>query len=273
MSLFLPAPEGFTIRRDSLGRVYQRRDLNPEELDLLRERWGKQTSGLRLLKADKRTTVLAGLRLCGQPVCWKVYRSRRRGRRAFRNSCLLHRLGVPVPSPFFFWERSRAAGSGALLGMEDLSSKPELDRWLSRRLADGREALKPVFAALGRAVRELHERGIFLDDLKTCNVFLEEEDPLRIRFVDLDVLRRKRPARFRWRARNLAQLNRSTPVAAGIANRLAFWREYRCALSAGASRRLRREVLARSREAPVIYLSDAGLIRESWPTVASQWPK
>jgi hypothetical protein len=154
--------------------------------------------------------------------------------------------------------------------MEDLFPRPELDRWLSARLKEPAD-LRTSFAELGATIRDLHDRGIYLDDLKTCNLFVEGESPLKIRFVDLDGVRFGGPVGMKRRVKNLVQLNRSTPVRAGMGNRRAFWKEYCRGLTPGAMRRLRREVLIRSGKAPVAYVAATGLVEEPWPRAAREW--
>jgi hypothetical protein len=275
---FLSIP-GHVARKGHLGRIVHRPDIDPGEIDRAIGRFLVEGDSLRLLKRDEKTAVLAGLGLGARPLCWKIFTSRRRGRRAFRSLADLFRRGVPVAEPFFLWERPPPAGGGAVVGMEDLTPRPQLDRWLSARLeaaADRRQAarrLRPLFAALGAAVRDLHARGVYLDDLKTCNIFLESEAIPSFRFIDVDRARAGRKVCLRRRAKNLSQLNRSTPIAAGLGCRHSFWEEYRRGLRAGESRKVRRAAIARSGERPVAYLSKKDTREEPWPARALDWPR
>lgn len=262
-----------------LGKIQRRADLDAAELDRLLGRFQDGAPEMRALKRDRKTSVYSGLVLGGRQLCVKVYRDARRGRRGFRNLCDLFREGVPVPEPFFLWERSRTAGGGVAVGMEDLAPRPELDRWLAARLESQktlearRAALWPVFRRLGAGIRDLHARGVYLDDLKTCNIFIEDPERPRFRFVDLDGACEGRPVSLHRRAKNLAQLNRSTPVLAGVGCRRAFWREYRIGLAPRVARRLRQAVLKQSGARPVVYVSPAGVEEEPWPAGAWDWPR
>jgi len=272
---------GFADRKGPLGHVIAAGDADPREIDAALARFHDERDDLRLLKVDRKASVYAGLGLGGRRVCWKVFPSRRRARRSFRNLVDLQRLGVPVAEPFLLWERPRSLGSGAVLAMEDLAPRPPLDTWISARLesAPGGGAsirsLRPVCAALGALLRELHARGIFLDDLKTCNIFLDGEERPAFRFIDVDGARTgiRGGIGRRRRVKNLAQLNRSTPVGAGIGCRRAFWKEYRRGLDPALGRKIRREALARGAERPVVDVARTGTREEPWPARAGVWPR
>lgn len=262
------------------GRVERRTDLDRDRLESALERVASGQGALRTLKHDLKASVYSGLPLGGREACLKVYPSARRGRRCFRNLCSLWARGVAVPEPYFFWERPRAAGGGAAVGMEDLSALRELDRWLAARLADPvaggghRDALGPVFRSLGAVLRDLHAQGIYLDDLKTCNIFFDGRSDRPFRFVDVDGAWEGRPVNLRRRAQNLTQLNRSVPIAAGLSSRRVFWREYRRDLPSSEARKLRRLVLdGSSAESGVLYVSDSGIQEEPWPRNPRAWPR
>ncbi len=277
MSLLHSIPEGFILLHDRKGDVLARRDLDPRALSAALEGAGGAPAGLRTLKRDVKTSVFTGITIDGRAVCLKVYGNVRRGRRAFSTHCALWRLGVPVPEPYFLWERSRESGSGTAVGMEDLCPRPELDRWVSERLSapggGGAAALEPLSRALGAALRDLHGRGVYLNDLKTCNIFLEGEAPFRFRFVDLDGARTGKPVTLRRRVKNIAQLDRSTPIAAGLRIRRAFFREYSIGLERRTARRLRKAAIASSVRRPVTYVARGGLREEPWPASAREWPR
>jgi hypothetical protein len=199
----------------------------------------------------------------------------------------LESAGVPIPAPLFIWERSRTRGGGAVVGMEDLTPRPELDRWLSGRIdawrssGDGRQELRallrPVFRDLGATLRDLHECLIVLDDLKTCNIILEAEPEARLaaafRFIDLDGVKIGRRVTLLQRAKSLCQINRSTPIEAGIGVRREFWREYARDLSPRERRWVRRRAIELSGERQVLYVTSVGDREEPWPLRARDWPR
>jgi lipopolysaccharide kinase (Kdo/WaaP) family protein len=267
--------------------VTRRQDLDRDGLDACLLTAGQPIEGLRVLKRGTKSSVMAGLVISGRAVCLKSYLSVRRGRRAFENMVKLESAGVPIPAPLFIWERSRKHGGGAVVGMEDLAPRPELDRWLSGRIdawrssGGGRQELRallrPVFLGLGAAVRELHARRIVLDDLKTCNIILADEPeafPERaFRFIDLDGVTVGRRVTLLQRAKSLCQVNRSTPVEAGIGARRDFWREYARDLSPRDRRWIRRRAIELSGKRPVIYVTWTGDREEPWPRSARDWPR
>jgi hypothetical protein len=192
--------------------------------------------------------------------------------------------------------------------MEDLSPRKQLDRWLAARLegragsrlaarlegragsrladrpsgAKGAAEVRRALGALGAAVRALHDSGVWLDDMKTCNIFIDTggrpEDegpgwaPPSFLFVDVDGALRGRVS-ARMRARTLAQLNRSIPLSAGIGGRRAFWKAYRRGLPPGEARVLRKRAVAWSGERPIVYQDAEGTREEPWPEEAGAWPR
>ena len=277
----------FLKHRSSRGVVIRRQDLAIVDLEACLLFPGQRIEGLRILKRGARSSVIAGLAISGSPVCLKNYASVRRGRRGFENMVRLETEGVPVPAPLFLWERPRKQGGGAVVGMEDLSPRPELDRWLSGRIDARRSSgggrgelqplLGPVLRALGAAVRDLHARRIVLDDLKTCNIVLEAEPGIMqgaaFRFIDLDGVKIGRRVTLLQRAKSLCQINRSTPVEVGIGARRDFWREYARDLSPRERRWVRRRAIELSGERPVIYVARDGDREEPWPKRARDWPR
>lgn len=97
-----------------------------------------------------------------------------------------------------------------------------------RRHADGPERTA-VLAAVGRAVRDLHERGIQHRDLNANNILVTREDgTLDVHFIDFDRAEVLRTVSTRVRERELRRLERSLaklalagmPLGAGDAARL-----------------------------------------------------
>ena len=286
LGLFAPGrlvPAGFLRARGPQGWIVRRSGLNPAAIGQAIEGFRTGRSALRALKEEEKASVYAGLEMeDGRRICWKAYRSRRRGRRGLTRLHLLRSSGVPVPEPFFLWEPVGLEGVGAVLAMEDLAPRPQLDLWLSewlREVPGGAAAcrdLRPLAAALGAAIRDLHARRIWLDDLKTCNIFLDREPgpaPPSFLFIDVDGARCDAAVGEWQRVKNLFQINRSTPVGAGLSFRRAFWAEYRKGLPREARRRIRRQALERSADRPVVYIARQGMVEEPWPVRARDWPR
>ncbi len=272
--------------RGPLGKLRRRSDVDPAELDRLQRAFQERPASLRILKRDRKASVFLGLSLGATPLCLKLYPNIRRGRRGFASLCGLWRAGVPVARPFFLWERPRSLGSGAILAMEDLAPRPELDRWLCAKLAEKPQASRArgavravnrdvvrVAAALGALLRRLHDDGVYLDDLKTCNIFVDDGETLSFRFVDVDNGRRGPPVNARRRIKNLSQLNRSTPLGAGLSSRRAFWAAYARGLGPRQARRIRRAAGYLSAERPIVYVTPSGDRTEAWPRTAWAWPR
>ncbi len=256
------------------GRIYYREDLTLAEVEAEIDRLARRSDGVRALKEDTKTSVYTGLQLGETATCAKVYRKARRGRRSFKNHCALRELCVPVPEPLFFWKRSRSLGGGAVLGMSDLSALLEFDRWLAIKIDEGDTAgVRLAARSLARVLRDLHERKVYLDDMKTCNIFIEESEKPRFHFIDLDGARLGRSPSLRQRVKCLAQLDRSTPLRVGLETRRVFWEEYCHGLSRRKARQIRNRVIKLSAERPILYVTPEGVRTEPWPARARYWPR
>ena len=256
------------------GTVRAVEEADPLLVEACLEAFAFGNTGIDVLKQDRKAVVVRGARVGDRAVCLKIYPSLRRARRGFRAQVLLWDREVPVAEPCFLWERPRRLGGGGVVGMEDLAPACELDRWLWSVLAarEGRaERLHEAAAGLGALLADLHGRGVWLDDLKTCNIFVVDESPLRVRFIDLDGARVLRKVGARHRARSLVQMNRSTPLEVGLRARRDFWRAYRAALTDREARWIRARVIAGSAKRPPLSVGPAGVVEEVWPRSVRGW--
>lgn len=87
---------------------------------------------------------------------------------------------------------------------------------------------RKVFGALAREVRQLHEAGLSMPDLFTRHLFVAWDDAAPLFYwIDVARLDRRRHIPPRWRARDLAALNVTTPLSqASTRERLRFLNVY-----------------------------------------------
>ena len=95
--------------------------------------------------------------------------------------------------------------------------------------SDATASRRTFATAVGRHFRRLHGMGVFHRDLKTTNILIvgEATDSWTFYVVDLDRVRFRRRVSRRHRARNLAQINASTPLVMSATDRLRFYHAYR----------------------------------------------
>jgi hypothetical protein len=195
----------------------------------------------RVLKQGKGTTVTL-LSLPTGAVVVKHYRAtswRRRAdtvlhgspaRRAWRGAQLLPAWGFLVPRPLAAFER-RGAGVvwESIYVSEGLLTQIPLNvYWCTRSHQWSRRQKSTFLRALAGFVRALHERGLYLGDLKDENLLVEESHVSQWRFylVDLDRVRRFSSLTQRRRLKNLVQLERTLGHNARLSERLAFLYAY-----------------------------------------------
>jgi len=168
----------------------------------------------------------------GEPVV--IYLKRRWGRAAGRSWADLCRLkwpvcstarewsnmqrlaatGIPVADPVAWGRASGPEGPRTLLAVREVCGL-SLASWLDR-LTPGEAEPRPhsvaqVAAALGKAVRRLHDAGYSFPDLYAKHVFLEDDGGEAPRVVLIDVNRLRRHTRRRAAA-DLAALDATSQV-------------------------------------------------------------
>jgi tRNA A-37 threonylcarbamoyl transferase component Bud32 len=147
-------------------------------------------------------------------------------REEWENSLALERAGFRVARPVAYgeqcgllWERFSFILTEAADGARTVHDflKTWSDSALRRRVVD----------ELAREIRRLHDAGFASPDLFARHFFLELDGAIKFCLIDMARLDRSRPVSQRRRARDLAALNVSVPLAcASAAERLRFLRVY-----------------------------------------------
>ena len=112
----------------------------------------------------------------------------------------LHRAGLPVPAPIAArYVRSGLSYSGDLITERINGAQPLSALLTTARLPVG------SWRAIGHCIRRLHDAAVWHADLNAHNILIDEAGCVSL--VDFDRARRR--ASGRWRAANLARLERS----------------------------------------------------------------
>ena len=155
-------------------------------------------------------------RLCGS-----------RARRTIRGAAALRRAGLAHPNLLAAFEQRQGGSVGVSYVLVEYLRRPKI---LSRfALADGHDLRwrQIISARLAQEIRELHEAGCYTRDLQETNLMLEMQGSMpKIYFTDLEDFRRLPRVPWRFRLRNLVQLDRSIGRFVSRAHRLRFLRQY-----------------------------------------------
>ncbi|MCX8110953.1 MAG: hypothetical protein N3D15_06865 [Syntrophorhabdaceae bacterium] len=216
------------------------------------------------IKSDKKTEILRYTNHIR-----KLYRSKRRLKRAWQACVVLAYMGLSI-TPRVYFLNPPSFFSWGFIAMEDLKGRgEELDRFLDRHYPK----------------MDSHERGAFIDslanffkgflrmdiihmDLKGCNIFVIKEngfllldlEDIAFKEINSDVL-----------AKMLIQLNTTIPVMVRYTDRMRFFLKVTDGLNID-RRLLARMIARRSLEIEVVYEGVGGLKREGFmPMVNRYW--
>ena len=145
----------------------------------------------------------------------------------------LNGAGIAAPQPLAWgWETSAGFGRRSFVVLDAAAGEP-LDSWLARNPfpanPDGWRAKQRLVRQLARFVQRFHERGWCHRDCYLCHIFIAPRPNGRfaLTFIDLHRVFRPRWRLDRWRIKDLAALNFSTPpTAASRTLKLRFARKY-----------------------------------------------
>jgi len=158
-------------------------------------------SGNLLLRQYRRGGLLAGLNKSS-------YLTASRPVREIIVSCEAAARGLPVPRAAGAIIYSKHPFRQALLATQEITGARDLHEYAIK--STGGNIRQPVIEALARAVRKMHDAGLFHADLQLKNILVRQtSENVEIFFIDLDksVIRDSLPERLR--SANLRRLNRS----------------------------------------------------------------
>lgn len=197
-----------------------------------------QGADFRLLKKNSRTRA-GVVRVNGSELFLKcvTYRSWIKGiaarfggsraRRTIRGASILRQAGFAHPKLIAAFEQRRRGSITASYVLVEYLRRPKI---LSRvALADGHDFhwRRVISARLAQVIRDLHRAGCYTRDLQETNLMLETQGSApTFYFTDLEDFRRVRRVPWRFRLRNLVQLDRSIGQFVSRSQRLRFLLDY-----------------------------------------------
>jgi len=191
----------------------------------------------------------------------KMYVSRRRLERAWRNHIVLAYMKLSITPTAFYVELPGESPMGSIT-MEDLHGKgQELDRYLDGTydVMDPRER-RQFTEKLTDFLLMITRKKIVHKDMKACNIFvlndgrfmlLDVED-IRFRALDEEALKRM-----------LIQLNTTIPRRITIHNRIRFFLQFTSPMKLD-KRSIFKAVVRESMKREIVYEGVGGLKREEW---------
>ncbi|HNR13893.1 MAG TPA: lipopolysaccharide kinase InaA family protein [Thermodesulfobacteriota bacterium] len=149
---------------------------------------------------------------------------------AWNNALRLKLRSIPTPEPFALVEQKRGLLSHwSLLISEDLSRFPRVDYYILDAYhhrapsADLFVTKRRFIESFAAAIRSLHDKKIYLGDLKAPNILVERAlQEWVFYFVDTDRVTFEQPVSLRRIVKNFAQLHTSIPWCMTRTDRLRF---------------------------------------------------
>lgn len=140
----------------------------------------------------------------------------------------------------------------------------EMDRYLHERRLDFKRR-RAFLRAFAQWLSHLHQKGLYHQDMKTCNLWvMEEGEGWKFFLLDLEDLWLDTKVDERRLFRNLLQINTSIPKAISRTDRLRFYLEYQRHFPiVRGDRAFLTRLLKKTRERGILYVSPEGIIEEA----------
>jgi tRNA A-37 threonylcarbamoyl transferase component Bud32 len=150
------------------------------------------------------------------------------------------------------------------LVMEVLQNGREMDRYIFGGWKDVRKK-RAFIRAFARWLSDLHQRDLYHQDMKTCNlVVLEYEKGWNFYLIDLEDILLDEWVDERKLFDNFLQINTSVPRIFSRTDRLRFYREYQQHRpTVKEDRPFLARLMKKSRERGIVYVSPNGVVKET----------
>lgn len=194
------------------------------------------------------------------------------GKRAWIAGNGLRVYGFNTPEPMALLEKKMyGINTDSYLIMEELQDSMEMDRYILKNFHDQSsinylKKKKSFINNLAKTIGKMHNHNIFHHDLKTCNIMVKENDEsFDFIFLDFDKVSFEENITIRKRAKNLTQINLSTPKLITVTDRLRFLKEYlkQCG-TMNVKKSILREIVKLSKAKQLLYVSFNGDVTEDW---------
>lgn len=269
----------FTVQRGRGIRYYRRRDYPLDRCERALE------EHLKLLKGDSSGLIkhspkinVSILKDNGKNICvkqfrnlslWDILKDRFRASKGLkawvganglkvRRLPSLHALGLVE-------KRSWLGLRESFFLMETSERGQELDRYILEELKDSQKRRRFI-QTFATWLSHFHRMGLYHRDMKTCNLLtFEDRGTWAFHLLDLEDLFLKGKVNEKKLFRSLLQLNTSIPKAISRTDRLRFLRSYTALHPIIKDEKdFIRQLIQKSRERGIVYISSHGVIEESW---------
>jgi len=269
----------FSIQRVKGFRYYHRRDFDldkvkrivEEHLRLLRE----SPSSLAKNAPEVSVSIIKDE---GKSVCvkhfrnlnlWRTFKDHFRQPKGLKSWVGSHGLrvrGIPSLTPLALVEKRRWWGlRESFFLMETSETGQEMDRYILERLGDLQK--KRLFTkAFAQWLSYLHQKGVFHQDMKTCNILISENGRgWKFHLLDQEDISLDEKVGSGKLFKSFLQLNTSTPRTVTRTDRFRFLKEYlRGNPILNHPDVFIQKLMRESRRRGIMYVSSQGVIEESF---------
>ncbi|MBS3921102.1 MAG: hypothetical protein KG012_19695 [Deltaproteobacteria bacterium] len=210
-------------------------------------------------------------RICVKQFCyphwWNRFREhfrRPKGLKAWLGGNGLRVRGISSIKPLALMERKSWFNFvEGFLVMDASEPGEEMDRYLCKGFS-GFEEKRVFIKSFARWLSQLHQKGIYHQDMKTCNILVSKNGQVwDFKLLDLEDVRLNEKVNDKKLFRNLLQLNTSIPNLVTRTDRLRFYKEYHRFYSIVKSDHdFLSSLFQKSRERGVVYVSPRGVVEE-----------
>lgn len=269
----------FLIQRVKWFRYYHRRDFDldkvksivEEHLRLLRE----SPSSLAKNAPEVSVSIMKdeGVRVCVKHFrnlnLWRTFKDHFRQPKGLKSWVGSHGLrvrGIPSLTPLALVEKRRWWGlRESFFLMETSETGQEMDRYILERLGDLQK--KRLFTkAFAQWLSYLHQKGVFHQDMKTCNILVSENGGgWKFHLLDQEDISLDEKVGSEKLFKSFLQLNTSTPRTVTRTDRFRFLNEYlRGNPILNHPDVFIQKLMRESRRRGIVYVSSQGVIEESF---------
>ena len=267
----------FTVEKEGQMTFYRRREVSLDELrEAIREH--RRIAGeepASLLKNSPRVVVSLveneKAKICVKQFAYPTLGARmkesfrkEKGLKAWVAANGLNARGIPgLKLLAFVKRRGWLEGREGFLLMEAFENGQEMDRYLVKGFDDFMTKRRFI-RAFAHWLSRLHEKGVYHQDMKTCNIWVSEKGGVwDFTLLDLEDVVLDETVDGRKLFRTCLQLNTSIPGKITRTDRLRFLRQYlACRPVSIEMRRWVKQMADETRKRGTLYVAPWGVVRE-----------
>jgi len=212
-------------------------------------------------------------RICIKQFCYSRWWDRFRGHfrlskglKAWLGGNGLMARGVSSIKPLaLMGQKSWFGPAESFLVMEASNAEEEMDRYICKWF-DGIKEKRKFIKAFAFWVCQLHQKNIYHQDMKTCNILVSENrETWNFNLLDLEDILLDENVNEKILFKNLLQLNTSTPKIITTRGRLRFFKEYmRLNPIIKEQKDFLQHLMEESKKRGLVYVSPQGVVSEKF---------